>query len=85
MDFKYFEQADKFVGFKDKETKCDSCGETQLCFDAEGFRGQDELSSVCPDCLRNGHLSKFDTSTCNGDIEGLKRQIKWLNPNLQTI
>lgn len=82
MDFKYLEKADKFVEFRDNEVKCAVCGKTKICFDAEAFRGQDEFDSVCPECLRTGKLSKYDISTCDGDLHELKKQLKDKNPNL---
>ena len=57
MDFKYFENADKFVGLKEKESICDCCGERKACFDAELFRGKDvrrfNYQALFPNACRN--------------------------------
>lgn len=82
MNFKYFENADKFTGLKLDKTKCDICSETKYCFDAELFKRKEDFSSVCPECLKSGQLSNFSVTTCEGDILNLKKQIKELNPNL---
>lgn len=88
MNFKYFDNADKFVGLRDEETKCGCCRQTKLCFDTEsyygstGFFGNKKIKSICPECLASGQLNKFDMSTCTGDVSELKRQLKSLNPQL---
>jgi len=82
MSFKYFDSPELFVGFRDTETVCDTCGQSKLCFDAEGFYGSDDLTSVCPECLASGKLIDKDTFTCEGDFKNLVGQLKQLNLNL---
>lgn len=82
MDFKYFDKPELFVGLRDTETACDTCGQNKLCFDAEVFYGADSLTSICPDCLASGQLKNKEVFTCVGDIAQLKNQIRRLNPNL---
>lgn len=85
MTFKYFDKPELFAVVRDSDTKCDTCGQVKLCFDAEGFKGQDEFSSICFDCLASGRLLDKAFHTCNGDIAELKRQLKALNPALTDL
>ncbi|MBA4849545.1 CbrC family protein [Emticicia sp. BO119] len=80
--FKYFDKPEVFTGLKDTASPCDTCGEVKMCFDAELFYGWEELSSICPDCLASGKLYDKNVFTCQGDIEELKGQLKWMNPSL---
>lgn len=82
MTFKYFDRPDLFVGLRDTETICDTCGQFKFCFDAEGFLGSDNLTSICPECLAFGKLTNLNSFTCDGDIKKLVEQLKQLNPNL---
>jgi len=82
MTFKYFDNPELFVGFRDSETLCDTCGQSKLCFDAEAFYGSDDLTSICPECLTSGKLIDIDSFTCEGDIKNLVGQLKRLNPSL---
>lgn len=81
MTFKYFERPDLYVGLRDSETACDLCGQSKLCFDAESFFGQEDISSICPECLASGKLYDRDIFTCEGDKEELVCQLKALNPS----
>lgn len=85
MTFKYFENPEIFVGLKDNETICDTCGEMKKCFDAESFFGEDKINSICPDCLANGQLKNKSIFTCDGDISELKRQLKEIHPSYSDI
>jgi uncharacterized protein CbrC (UPF0167 family) len=44
--------------------------------------GEEEIASICPDCLATGRLYERDIYTCQGDITELKRQLKEVNPSL---
>lgn len=80
--FKYIDKPELLVGLKDKASICDTCQELKICYDAESFYGTEDLSSICPECLANGKLFDKDVFTCEGDIEELKGQLKWMNPTL---
>lgn len=82
MTFKYFDKPNIFVGFRDEETICDTCGQHTSCFDAQVFYGRDELTSICAECLGSGKLIEMNASTCTGDIKKLVEQLKLLNPTL---
>ena len=82
MTFKYFDNPELFVGLRDTETICDTCGQNKLCFDAEAFYGSDDLTSICPECLASGKLIDLNSFTCEGDIKSLVGQLKQLNPLL---
>ena len=82
MTFKYFDKPEIFVGLRELETICDTCGQNKLCYDAESFYGSDDLTSICPDCLASGLLVERDAFTCSGDIQNLKKQLKLQNPDL---
>lgn len=82
MDFKYFEKPEVYVGLREEETVCDTCGQVRKCFDATIFYGTDDLNSICPDCLAGGKLADKNIFTCEGDIETLREQLIQLNPNL---
>ena len=75
MDFKHFENADKFLTLLDNEVVCDCCHQTKKCFEAT------LNDSVCSECLTTGQLSKLDTTTCSGDVDELKSQLRDLNPS----
>lgn len=85
MLFKYFDKPELFTKLRDAETTCDTCGQEKVCFDAESFCGNENLKSICPECLSNGQLKNKNVSTCNGDIEALKKQLKILNPAFTDI
>ena len=82
MTFKYFDKPEFFIGLRDTETICDICEQSKFCFDAEGFYGSDDLTSICPECLARGKLIDINSFTCNGDVKNLVDQLKQLNPNL---
>ena len=82
MTFKYFDNPELFVGLRDTETICDTCEQHKFCFDAEGFYGSDDLTSICPECLASGKLDDLNSFTCNGDIKNLVEQLKRLNSSL---
>ena len=82
MIFKYFDRPDLFIGLTNTETACDICKQNKFCFDAEGFYGNGELTSICPECLSSGKLINLNSFTCNGDIKALTEQLKLINPNL---
>ncbi len=85
MTFKYFDKPEVFTGLRDSITTCNLCGEDKLCFDAEAFFGEEDISSICPNCLESGKLRDRDIFTCEGDIAELKRQLKTLNPLLKDL
>jgi uncharacterized protein CbrC (UPF0167 family) len=82
MTFKYFDHPELFVGLRNIETICDTCKQNKICFNAEGFLGWDELTSICPECLESGKLINLDSFTCTGDIQNLVVQLKQIYPNL---
>jgi uncharacterized protein CbrC (UPF0167 family) len=82
MTFKYFDKPEIFTGLRDSVTTCDTCEQEKFCFDAEAFKGGEDITSICPDCLGTGQLNDRDIFTCNGDIAELKRQLKSQNPSL---
>ena len=82
MNFTYFENPEKYTGLRDHITACHFCEEEKACFEAEAFYGEDSIDSICPQCLLDGRLLEIDSTTCNGDIEDLKRQLKELHPSL---
>lgn len=76
MNFTYFEQPELYTGLRDHVATCHFCKSEKACFDAEAFYGEDKISSICPECLATGRLLEIDSFTCNGDIDGLRRQLK---------
>ncbi|RRA98857.1 CbrC family protein [Larkinella rosea] len=82
MIFKYFDKPEIFIGLRDKETHCDLCDQPKLCFDAGAFLGEDEIASICPECLATGRLYELDCYTCQGDVTELKRQLRERHPSL---
>lgn len=85
MTFKYFDKPEIFTELSDSVTKCDICGQEKHCFDAEVFFGEEDFTSICPECLAEGKLLNRDAFTCIGDITELKRQLKNLNPVLTEL
>ncbi len=81
MNYKYFDKVDKFIELSKEKLICDICREVKLCFNADWYRGKNKLHSVCPSCLQSGKLRNLDISTCTGDFEELKTQLKQLMPN----
>ncbi len=84
MEFKYFEQPEKFTAYTAAKTTCNVCQQTKHCFDAETYYGEDRLSAICPECLASGALRAYDSTTCEGDIEELIRQLQAIHPDLST-
>ncbi|GAB3931300.1 CbrC family protein [Larkinella terrae] len=82
MTFKYVDKPEVFMGLRDKETRCEFCNQQKLCFNADAFYGEDEIESICPDCLATGRLYERDSYTCQGDLAELKRQLQDRNPDL---
>lgn len=82
IQFKYFDRPDLYTGFLEEEAACGICGNVTTCFDASLFYGEEELKAICPDCLANGKLYEHDISTCDGDQEELKKQLKASLPAL---
>jgi uncharacterized protein CbrC (UPF0167 family) len=80
---KYFQSPEKFAIFHEGIVKCDICHTVARCFDASFFYGENSLDAVCADCLSSGKLGDIDSSTCQGDIGELKRQLRFINPSLQ--
>jgi uncharacterized protein CbrC (UPF0167 family) len=80
--FKYIDKPELLVGLKDHSSICDTCKELKVCYDATSFYGSEDLTSICPECLAGGKLYNKNVFTCDGDIEELKGQLKWLNPAL---
>lgn len=85
MTFKYFDNADLYVGLNPVKIICDTCGQLKLCFDAEGFFGEEQLTSICQDCLANGKLNDLDIFTCEGDIDNLIVQLKQIHKDLSEV
>ena len=75
MNFKYFENADQLLSQVDNQVECACCHLTKKCFEATLH------FVVCSDCLTTNQLYNLDTTNCNGDINELKKQIKYLNSN----
>jgi uncharacterized protein CbrC (UPF0167 family) len=82
MKFRYFEHPEKFTGYLDKKTTCDTCGATKQCFDGSLFYGEETISAICPECLKNDKLKDRSIFTCEGDREELTRQLAKLHPEL---
>lgn len=82
VQFKYFNRPDLYTGFLEEEVACGICGNKTTCFDASLFYGEEKLKAICPDCLANGKLYDRDISTCDGDQEELKKQLKVSLPAL---
>lgn len=81
MPYKYFKHPKRFVAFHDDETNCQICKEKKICLDASSFYGEDELDSVCEDCLKAGRLTEIGACTNDADAEMLVKQLKELHPN----
>ena len=84
MVFRYFDRPEILTGLRENKTKCNICQNEKFCFDAELFYGEDELTSICQECLKRGELKSRDIYTCDGDIEELKRQLLEIHPILST-
>jgi len=82
MNFTYFEHPEVYTPLRENVTTCDFCKNEKACFDAEAFYGEDKINSICPECLAAGRLLEIDSFTCNGDIDGLKRQLKEIHSDL---
>lgn len=82
MKFKYFDRYEDLTGILQNKAKCDICLIEKYCFDADLFFGEDELESICAECLGGGALKNKDIYTCDGDIGELKRQLSEINPTL---
>lgn len=82
MSSKYFQSPDSFAIFHDGIAQCDICGTVKRCFDASFFYGENAIDAVCTDCLSSHRLGDIDSSSCQGDIGELKRQLRFLNPSL---
>lgn len=82
---KYFQSPDNFAIFHDGIAECDICGNGKRCFDASFFYGENAIDAVCADCLSSHRLSDIDSSSCQGDIGELKRQLRFLNPSLGPV
>lgn len=84
MNFTYFENPEIYTGLSEHITTCHFCEEEKACFDAEAFYGEDKINSICPECLAAGRLLDVDSFTCNGDIDGLRGQLKEMHPDMST-
>ena len=82
MEFKYFKYPDKYSVIIDEDVECDICGKTQRCFDAESYLGEEEITAICPDCLRAGRLRGRSVFTNEGDVDELRHQLTILNPHI---
>ena len=80
MKFTYFDNPLKFSPLREGLATCDICDEEKICFDAELFYGEEQITAICPDCLAEGKLKEKDIFTCEGDTEELRRQLKSMHP-----
>lgn len=77
MQFSYFANPENFSFLHKADCECDICSNKTRCFDASVYFGGGSLNTVCPDCLSNGSLEKYDVfandvSSSEGDLrEGL--------------
>ena len=84
MNFTYFENPELYTGLQEHIATCHFCKEEKACFDAESFYGEDKINAICPGCLAAGRLLEIDSFTCNGDIDGLRRQLKEIHPDMSS-
>lgn len=56
MEFKYFRYPEKFAFRSDGPTPCSVCGIVEICFDAGGYSGVNDLDFICSKCLKDGKL-----------------------------
>ena len=82
MQFKFFEQPELFSIYIPEPIDCDLCKKNTKCFDASSFFGEEEIKSICPECLVSGKLNEININTCNGDISELKQHLKKANTAL---
>ena len=82
MNFAYFENPELYTGLQEHIATCHFCEEEKACFDAESFYGEDKINAICPECLTTGRLLEVDSFTCNGDIDGLRRQLIEMHPDM---
>ena len=84
MNFTYFENPELYTGLQEHITTCHFCKEEKSCFDAAAFYGEDKINAICPECLVAGRLLEIDSFTCIGDIDGLRRQLKEIHPDMSS-
>ncbi len=80
MPYKYFKYPNRLAAFHDEEQACDICKRTKACLDATSFYGEQELESVCEDCLKAGRLAEVNAFTTDADVEMLVEQLETLHP-----
>lgn len=80
MQFKYFQQPERFAPWLAAPAKCDFCGAEKTCLNGTAFSGADRFAAICPDCLLSAKLLKQDSYACEGDIEALKHQLQLRKP-----
>lgn len=76
MNFKYFNNPEKYTGLIKEKTFCNCCGKEKFCYDTGSFYGENKIEAICTDCLGEGLLRKYNITTCTGDITELKKQLK---------
>jgi uncharacterized protein CbrC (UPF0167 family) len=56
MEFEFFKEPEKFAFKVDEPKSCSICGKVELCFDAGGYSGINEIDCICSTCLKAGAL-----------------------------
>ncbi len=84
MQFKYFQQPERFAQWLAAPAKCTFCEAEKTCLDGTAFLGTDRFNAICPECLLSAKLLAQDSYTCEGDIEALKHQLQLRKPEKST-
>jgi len=63
MKFKYFRDPDNFAYKTEKAKECSICQNVGIWFDASCFYGENEIESICDDCLLAGKLKELGIET----------------------
>lgn len=86
MKFKYFRDPNNFAYKLAEICACSICGKTGLWFDASVFHGEEEIDSICDDCLADGKLEslQIETNTAYGADKLETNIIRYRTPSLPT-
>jgi hypothetical protein len=56
MKFEYFKYPERFAFLTDGPKACSICDKTEICFDAGGYSGVNDIDCICNNCLVAGKL-----------------------------
>lgn len=68
MNFKYFENFEKFCSMTKEPKRCQICNENKICFDS-AFYGTENIEQVCSQCIYDKNLfgRKISTNSTRKD------------------